>query len=193
MAKHFYRWLMALLLVSGSSAQAAHLVGGELTYTCSGNNVYQIKLVVYRDCNSTGAQLDQTASIGIYDGLSGQLLYNLQVNKGPTYPVPANTGNPCLQAPPNICTEYANYITVQSLPARASGYVISYQRCCRNATITNLNNPDDWGMTITTRIPPNDTCNSSPQWDSTPPIVLCSQEFLNIPVTCTDPDGDSLY
>ncbi|NDH89736.1 MAG: PKD domain-containing protein, partial [Flavobacteriia bacterium] len=48
-------------------------------------------------------------------------------------------------------------------------------------------------MTITTRIPPNDTCNSSPQWDSTPPIVLCSQEFLNIPVTCTDPDGDSLF
>lgn len=189
------RALWAVILIVGGTfpTWAAHLVGGDLTYTCTGNNMYQLKLVVYRDCNSTGAQLDQTASIGIYDGVSGQLLYNLQVNKGATIPLPANTGNPCLQAPPNICTEYANYITIQSLPPRASGYVISYQRCCRNATITNLNNPDDWGMTLTTRIPPNDTCNSSPQWNSTPPIVLCSQEYLNIPVTCTDPDGDSLY
>ncbi|NDH89735.1 MAG: hypothetical protein EBZ22_02415 [Flavobacteriia bacterium] len=74
-AKRLKRWLTAALLMLGAAVQAAHLVGGELTYTCSGNNVYQIKLVVYRDCNSTGAQLDQTASIGIYDGLSGQLLY----------------------------------------------------------------------------------------------------------------------
>ena len=185
-------WLCLLFLSSASPLKAAHLVGGELTYTCTGSNLYQLKLIVYRDCNSTGAQLDQTASIGIYDGVSGQLLYNLQVNKGPTIPLPANTGNPCLQAPPNVCTEYANYITIQTLPPRSSGYVISYQRCCRNATITNINNPDDWGMTLTTRIPPNDSCNSSPQWDSTPPIVLCSQENLNIPITCTDPDGDSL-
>ena len=185
-------WTLVLMLL-GTQSFAAHLVGGELTYTCTGSNSYQIKLVVYRDCNSTGAQLDQTASIGIFDALSGQLIYNLQVNKGATLPLPANTGNPCLQAPPNVCTEYGHYMTIQNLPPRASGYIISYQRCCRNATITNINNPDDWGMTLTTQIPPNDSCNSSPQWDSFPPIVLCSQENLNIPVTCTDPDGDSLY
>lgn len=184
---------VALLFLCGTAVRAAHLVGGELTYTCLGNNQYQIKLVVYRDCNSTGAQLDPTVSIGIYDGIQNTLIYNLSANKGPTIGVPANTGNPCLQAPPNICTEYAVYTTVITLPQRANGYVITWQRCCRNATISNIPTPDDWGSTLTTRIPPMDTCNSSPQWDNLPPIVLCNQEPLNIPSTATDPDGDSLY
>ena len=55
-------WAVSLLVASVPS-WAAHLVGGDLTYTCTGNNQYQLKLVVYRDCNSTGAQLDQTASM----------------------------------------------------------------------------------------------------------------------------------
>ena len=49
-------------------------------------------------------------------------------------------------------------------------------------------------MTISAKIPPNDSgCNNSPQWNTTPPIVLCSQENLNIPVTANDPDNDSLH
>ena len=184
---------VALMLFWGLAAQAAHLVGGELTYTCLGNNQYQIKLVVYRDCNSTGAQLDPTVSIGIYDGIQNLLIHNLQVNKGPTINVPANTGNPCLQAPPNICTEYATYTTVIQLPQRTNGYVITWQRCCRNATISNIPTPDDWGSTLMARVPPMDQCNNSPQWNSLPPIVLCNQENLQIPSTATDPDGDSLY
>ncbi len=184
--------LLSLLLL-GSQAWSAHLVGGELTYTCIGNNQYTIRLVVYRDCNSTGAQLDPTSSIGIYDGIQPILLHNLSVNKGPTIPVPSSTGNPCLQAPPNICTEYAVYTTTITLPARANGYVITYQRCCRNATISNIPTPDDWGSTLLARIPPNDLCNSSPQWNSLPPIVLCNQENLSIPSSATDPNGDSLH
>ena len=172
---------------------AAHLVGGELTYSCLGSNQYEIKMVVYRDCNSNGAQLDPTVSIGIYDGASSILLHNLQVNKGATIGVPSNTGNPCLQAPPNICTEYATYTTVIQLPQRANGYVITWQRCCRNATISNIATPDDWGSTLTTRIPSMDQCNSSPQWISLPPIVLCNQNAIQIPTQAVDPDGDSLF
>ena len=186
--------LFAIALILSLKSNAAHLVGGEITYTCVGNNVYQIELIVYRDCNSSGAQLDNSASIGIFNATSGVLINNIQVNKGPTQSLPSNTGNPCLLAPPNICTEYAKYIALVTLPTSSQGYSIAYQRCCRNATITNINNPDDWGMTISARIPPNDSgCNNSPQWNTTPPIVLCSQENLNILVTANDPDNDSLH
>ena len=181
-------------LISCIESKSAHLVGGEITYTCVGNNVYQIELIVYRDCNSTGAQLDNPASIGIFNGATGVLVQNLQVNKGPTKSVPVNTGNPCLLAPPNVCTQYAEYSVLVSLPPSSQGYSIAYQRCCRNATITNINNPDDWGMTISARIPPNDnTCNNSPQWNNKPPIVLCSQENLSISSAAIDPDNDSLH
>ncbi|CAI8381965.1 MAG: Uncharacterised protein [Owenweeksia sp. TMED14] len=186
--------VLIILCLVNIKASGAHLVGGEITYMCLGNNVYQIELTVYRDCNSSGAQLDGNASIGVFNGTSGALIQNIQVNKGATQSLPSNTGNPCLLAPPNVCTEYAKYITIVTLPTSSQGYTISYQRCCRNATISNINNPDDWGMTITARIPPNDfSCNNSPQWNTKPPIVICSQEDLNVPVNCSDPDGDSLF
>ena len=179
-------------LISSIESKSAHLVGGEITYTCVGNNVYQIELIVYRDCNSTGAQLDNPASIGIFNGATGALVQNLQVNKGPTKSVPVNTGNPCLLAPPNVCTQYAEYSVLVSLPPSSQGYSIAYQRCCRNATITNINIPDDWGMTISARIPPNDnTCNNSPQWNNKPPIVLCSQENLSISSAAIDIDNNN--
>jgi hypothetical protein len=125
------------LLWTSQNAQAAHLVGGEITYTCNGSNNYTIKLRVYRDCNSGGAQFDNTVTFTIFDNTGAQL-YNPTVNKGTTINVPAGTGNPCLTTPPNICTEYADYVHTMTLPARVGGYTISYQRCCRNATISNI-------------------------------------------------------
>ena len=78
--------LVALVLGMGfwsPSAQAAHLVGGEITYTCNGGNNYTIRLRVYRDCNSGGAQFDNTVTFTIFDNTGAQL-YNPTVNKGAT-------------------------------------------------------------------------------------------------------------
>ncbi|HAP71258.1 MAG TPA: hypothetical protein DCQ41_02220, partial [Cryomorphaceae bacterium] len=65
-----------LILIVGlwafAPAHAAHLVGGEISYKClsssSSGNTYQIKLILYRDCNSSGAAFDQYAPIAIYGG-----------------------------------------------------------------------------------------------------------------------------
>ena len=187
--------MIAAMVTIGFSqqAEAAHLVGGQITYVCTGSNNYSIALTVYRDCNSQGAQLDAVASIGVFNTLTGALISNLQVQRGPKQNIQPNTGNPCLTAPPNLCTEFAQYITSINLPPIAGGYTISFQRCCRNNTITNIYAPGTKGSTFTTTIPPNDsTCNNSPQWDNDPPIVLCNMENLNIPITATDLDGDSL-
>ena len=131
----------ALFIISATFSplklNGAHLVGGEITYTCSGGNSYEIKLRIYRDCNGNGAAFDQSVNFTIFDD-QGNILFNPSVSKGATVQVPAATGNPCLTTPPNICTEYAEYIHTISLPARVGGYTISYQRCCRNATIANI-------------------------------------------------------
>lgn len=199
MGRNLLKWcsalgLFGLVLLQSPSLQAAHLVGGQITYTCNGNNNYTITLKVYRDCNSSGALLDNSAIIGIFDGVNGNLISSHSVNRGAITQIPNSTGNPCMTAPPNLCTEYGVYSTTLNLPPSATGYVITYQRCCRNNTISNIYTPSQYGMTITTNIPANDsTCNSSPQWDNDPPIVLCQNVPLNIPVTTTDADGDSLH
>ena len=172
---------------------AAHLVGGEITYTCVGGNNYEVRLRVYRDCNSSGAQLDASVTFTVFNA-AGTVLMNPSVNKGATINVSTASGNPCLTTPPNICTQYADYITTLTLPPLAGGYTISYQRCCRNATITNISNPGTRGNTYTVQIPSNDvSCNSAPVYTTVPPIVLCLNDQLNIDASAMEPNSDSLY
>lgn len=172
---------------------ASHLVGGEMDYECLGNNQYRIHLRIYRDCNSTGAAFDQPAKITIFNS-SGSVLQNLSVNHGAATQLPATVDNPCLQSPPNICTHYTDYYTTVTLPPIQGGYTITYQRCCRNPTISNIPNPGDWGNTYTVTIPSNDTgCNTSPSFKSPPPIILCLNDPLHIDASVNEPDGDSIY
>lgn len=188
--------LFIILMTAGwtNTIKAAHLVGGEISYICLGGSDYRIKLRVYRDCASGGAQFDNFAAIAVYDSV-GNLILNLSIPKGPTINVPADsTGNPCVSAPPGLCTEYAEYIDTVTLPPTRGGYVITHQRCCRNSSISNVINSGDFGNTYTVRIPPNDTlCNSTPQFNSAAPIVLCLNEDINLPLNVTEPDGDSLF
>lgn len=184
-----------ILLFFSLQLSAAHLVGGEISYECTGNNNYKITLKVYRDCNSSGAPFDPNANIAIYIPGSNLTPYT-QINPAPssTINIPAVVNNPCLQTPPNVCTQLATYVGTVNLPPNNLGYIVSYQRCCRNQTISNVTNPGVWGSTYTVRIPPNDTaCNSSPEFTSNPPIVLCNNDPLNINSAATEFDGDSVY
>lgn len=174
-------------------ANGLHLVGGEMYYDCLGSNLYEITLFVYRDCNSSGAPFDPSAVVTIYKG-DGTFFNNYYVPFTSTANIPTTINNPCLSAPPNICTEYAVYKLQVTLTPDPNGYVITHQRCCRNSTIDNITSPNTYGNTYTIQIPPNDiACNSSPRFAGRPPIVLCLNEPLNLPLTATDPDGDSLF
>ncbi len=174
------------------TTNAAHLVGGEISYKCLGSNNYEITLKIYRDCNSSGAQFDPQAAIGIFNN-SG-LFTTLAVTLGPIIQLPTTVANPCLIIPPNICTQMATYKTTVFLPPAVGGYTITHQRCCRNATITNIPNPGTWGNTYTIEIPSNDvSCNSSPAYSVNPPIILCTNDSLNINSSANEIDGDSLF
>lgn len=188
-------FILFCLCIGLSSAHAAHLVGGHLTYTCLGGNNYEVRLRIYRDCASGGAQFDATAAIAIYETNNAVNPVNvLNPAKGPTINVPANTtGNPCVTAPPGLCTEYAEYVDTVLLPPIAGGYTLSHQRCCRNASISNIN-ATNVGNTYTITIPDMDiACNSSPEFTGIAPIVLCMGEAQNVKLEVNEADGDSLY
>lgn len=192
--KNLYNTLTLLLIaLSVQQTKAAHLVGGEISYTCQGSNDYQITLIIYRDCFSTGAPFDQSAVITIYDDQNNQIM-NLGVPKGTQRNLPLVAPNNCTQLPNNVCTERAIYQTTVNLPPIAGGYTITHQRCCRNNTISNIPTPGTWGNTYTTKIPSNDTgCNNSPKFNSDPPVVLCLSQKVSLDLSATDLDGDSLH
>ena len=206
---HLFRPLLGLLLLSLSStwARATHLVGGEMTYTHLGNNQYQITLTVYRDCgptNTLGTGFDDQVYVGLWDG-TGQIQPNDVVTMGlagsNVSNVPVVLGNPCGTPPEELCIEKAIYTTVVSLPPTTYGWDLIWQRCCRNPSISNLQNfggTDNPGATLVAHVPgdvPGLTDaheNSAPTFASLPPVAVCANFEFIWDHSAVDADGDEL-
>ncbi len=194
MIRHF---LILVCFFNLLQVQASHIIGGDIYYDYLGNNQYRFFITLYRDCASTGAAYDDPLQMAIYNG-NGSLFQNINISFPGSSPVPLNFNNPCATPPGGICVEKATYVAVVTLPPTPLGYDISYQRCCRGPNVTNLVNPDDTGITLTTHIPGSNLGNgtlyqnSSPRFSTYPPILLCNTESITFNHGATDPDGDNL-
>ena len=178
--------------------KATHIVGGEMNYTCLGNNQYEITLTIFRDCfnGSPNAWFDDPASIGVFHGQTNVLLDEILI---PWDPMLNDTLDPvlssvCLVAPPDVCVHTTTYTATITLPPLAAGYTLAYQRCCRNQTITNIVDPLDTGATYSVFISGTalDVCNSNPKFQSWPPLYICVNEPINFDQSAVDQDGDSI-
>ncbi len=189
--------LVLCLLFPYSNLKSLHIIGGEITYECLGNSQYRFTMSVYRDCNSVnGAPFDNPANISIFrfNGTFPTLFTNTIADIQTSAGVPPVLNSPCLEPPGNICVEYAVYTWEIGLPFDPNGYVVAYQRCCRNTTISNIVLPGTAGGTYTATLSAQaqTSCNSSPTFDDFPPIVICAGEPLNFDHGATDPDGNTL-
>ena len=184
---------ISLFFVCNLQAFASHIVGGVMYYDCLGNNNYKITVKLYRDCNSNGAQYDPDIPIGIFDGNNNYVKTVSASFPGSTH-LSVVFNNPCVNPPSDICTEEAIYTVSVNLPANSSGYILSFQRCCRGPNVINLINPAGSGLTLVSNVPPAGQipCNSSPRFTNYPPLVLCAGEQLVFDNSATDPDGDNL-
>jgi len=187
-------WLILLCKLSF----ATHIVGGELNYTHVHNNLYKIQLKLYVDCyngNPGAISQDATAIIGVFNKRTGTLISNLSVEVPRTNPVRVSkTFYNCISIAPNACVDAYNYDTLINLPPFEDGYILSFQRCCRNNTIINLINPESTGANFFTVINNPDTVgyNSSPYFKNLPPNFICTNATLVFDHGGTDADGDSL-
>ena len=90
------------LVCATAFLRAAHLVGGEMSYECLGNGLYSVQVIIYRDCNSTGAAFDDSIAVSAYRNLpqSGYPIYaDLFLKHGAVTQLPSTLNNPCLQSP----------------------------------------------------------------------------------------------
>src|SRR5689334_5849203 len=102
----FYCFVIFFIFLIPPRLSATHIVGGELNYHYLGNNEYQVRLIVYRDCFNGQAPFDNPASIGIFNS-ANQLVQNLLVNITTQNSIPNYINSPCLVPPANVCYEYA--------------------------------------------------------------------------------------
>jgi gliding motility-associated-like protein len=180
-------------LLLPSVSNATHIVGGEIYYDCLGNNQFRIVLKVYRDCLLGEAPFDNPANVAIYRP-NGSLYENLQMNFAGSTIIPLNQISPCIQSTITLCVEEAVYQKIITLPSNPGGYNLVYQRCCRNFSIINIIDPGATGSTYTINIPESSftECNSSPRYNTLPPIIWCINDPILYSHSASDPDGDSL-
>ena len=182
--------------------QSRHIIGGEITYECTGPGIlpntknYSFVMKVYRDCAGQGAQFDNPAPMGVYSNIGGtyRLVRSFTVDLASQSNVPPDA-NPCFILPPNVCVQEGRYFfELRDLPVIDGSYFISWQRCCRNNTISNIVDPQDTGATYTVEITAEAqiVCNSSPTFNEFPPIVICVNEALAFDHSATDVEGDLL-
>lgn len=196
--KHLY--FLLLFLCFQVPAFSTHIVGGVLTYECLDSGTYKFTMKMYRDCsanNSNGTELDFTASFTIFKGDDPNPFDVVYTNVQPTTNID-QPDNPCIEdLPPSvICVEEGIYefeYTFADWPS-TEPYHVTLQRCCRNPTITNIVNPQDAGLTMTVEITPESQslCNSSPVFNTFPPIVLCVGEPIVYDHSAFDADGDQI-
>lgn len=181
--------LCCLLAVPLKAAQ----VGGEILYADQGGGTYLVTLKLYRDCFNSPQPFDNPAKISVYDG-GGVFVDSLLIAFTSSAAVPPTFSNPCFSPPASICVDVATYTATITLAPQAGGYYLVYQRCCRTASILNINNPGSTGSTYVGHIPGPEVVasNSSPYFSASPPTFFCDGVPLSYNFTATDPDGDSL-
>lgn len=177
---------------------ATHIVGGEVLYRYLGNDRYEVKLHLFVDCvnGQPGAiAQDEYANFTIFRAADNTLELGLCRSVKRNIPERITKLNyDCIALPPNACVDKYVYVDTMVLPYITGGYIIAFQRCCRNNSINNLVNPDQTGATYWTHI--QDTLgsglNNSAYFKELPPNFLCTNAPLRFDHSAIDPDGDSL-
>lgn len=202
--------LLSLLLFSGHSLRAGHIVGGELFYEClgytnndpnSGSRTYRFYMKLYRDALGGGADFDSApgnnlaASVSIFQGTAASP-FATQFLEAPTRTnLDLNPGNACLTVPPTVEVEEGLYTFRDiELPIINESYFIVYQRCCRNQALSNINEPGRSGATYFIELTPaaQQTCNNSPRFEEFPPFIICVNEPFAYDLAAQDADGHRL-
>ncbi len=182
-------WLFLFLFVA-FQATASHIVGGEVTYQCLGNNSYRVIVTKFRDCSGVIMQPTTNLTIRRGNGSWDTLLF---IPKGPSSFI--NVSKPGCGVPtPNICIETARYILDSiHLPPSIFGYTLYNQGCCRNYNVNNILDAWKVGSTFPSQIVgTGGGCNNSPVFNKYPPVAFPANVPLAVDVSATDPDSDSL-
>ncbi|NNE27583.1 MAG: PKD domain-containing protein [Saprospiraceae bacterium] len=195
--------LCLFLVLFTHETKAAHIVGGDVTYDFVRFNgdstevTFRIVFTLYRDEFSGGANFDTDARFGIFQEVTpgNWRLYSevRGVDPGGISSIP-DPDLPCIEPPSTIGVQRGSYVFEITLEVTDRNYMVAYQRCCRNNTIANILEPGETGAVFDVIITPKAQAegNSSPKFNSFPPIFLCSGLQFEFDHSAQDLEGDVL-
>lgn len=192
---------LALLAFLFGSTQvfASHAQGLDLSYECLGGNTYRFSLNFYRDCS--GISAPNSVNINLSSASCGAN-FNIPLNRigvatevSPLCAAQLSQSTcatpPCTSCLPGVEQHVyqGDFTFTQTCP----DWVVSFEECCRNNAITNLNGPAGRSLFVSATLDNSGgLCNSSPQFTSTPVPYVCADQQYCYNHGAVDPDGDSL-
>lgn len=172
------------------NAHSTHIVGGDITAKWISGNDFEITLYFYRDCSEGSYIHDPQILLGVFDKSTNEKMDEVLMSLGRPK-TKLKLGDACY-SPPNLCVEEGVYKDTINLSDNPNGYYITWQRCCRNGIIQNIDAPGDAGIVFYLEIPDPAMHNSSPVFGNYPGSYMCLSQSNTSSFSCTDIDGDSL-
>lgn len=191
--------LIMVLFMNPSHLLGSHAQGLDISYQCLGGNQYQFTLNLYRDCS--GISAPNSVNINLSSANCGSNFnVNLPLSSGPVEVSPLCSSQlgqstcatpPCVSCLPGV--EQFTYQGTFTLTQSCPDWVVSFEECCRNNAITNLNNPSSSSLFVSSSLDnTGGLCNSSPIFTSSPVPYACADQLYCYNHGAFDPDGDSL-
>jgi len=192
-------------LIGLEKATATHLMGGEITWACQGNGNYIFTLKLYRDCNGNPLQFPISLRVHNHPSVTGiamQLISTTDISpqcniSGPSIScAAASPNNPV----PGAVQEFvlrSNVVNLSGTPP-PEGWVFTFDDCCRNLAISNLNITAGTGFTLRATMYSYNGAITSPCFDSSPvfaqvpAVIICSGNAFTYNHNAYDVDKDSL-
>ena len=200
----FFRLILllpAVWCINSTDVAATHIVGGNLTYKHVSGDLFEVKVVLRRDCflGSPEADFDNPASVGIFTA-GGSLAVWLANNGQIRMPfMSSDTLNEFIKSDcgfegTQVCVHETTYRGLVNLPDRPGGYYLAYQRCCRNGSLNNIIDPLETGSTYWAHVTDEalSAKNSTPEFKAWPDVYICANKPLEFDHSAIDKDGDSL-
>ncbi|MFN5705386.1 MAG: T9SS type A sorting domain-containing protein [bacterium] len=162
-----------------------------------GNNMYKIRLKIYRDV--TGARMPTTESLTIKRNSDNGTVQTISLPRIQQYPITYDAKE-CLAPGANTKLEmhiYESAATNFSALNSTAGYYATNGTCCRAPGIVNVLNSSSAGIQFVMDFPRLNTTspyinNSSPEFKSDPLTYFCVGKSYAYDMNVVDPNGDSL-
>ncbi len=186
--------LMISTLFGSQEIFASHAAGADLTYQSLGNNQYQITYTLYRDCDGISAPTTKSIQYGSVSCNIPSQSVTLNQVPGTGYEITSNCSSAVSTCNGGSATgiQKYEYTAVVTLPQACVDWFFSAGECCRNNTITTLDNPASNDLFIDAYLNNTNVNNSSPTFTNVPIAFMCigQDNFFNHGVI--DAEGDSL-
>ncbi len=187
--------LVLLTLAFTSNVKASHMAGGEITYTCVGQDSFLITLKVFRYCNGAGFNTTNI-TVNPTSTCGGTAAVQLTRLTGPLATNAWDISQICSSQQSNCAsgstTGYEEYIYQGIFVAnpRCNCWTIGYSPpCCRNSLGNASASTVYFDAELCNTV---DSCNNSPTFGTSAIPYVCAGFPVSYNMGATDPDGDSL-